>query len=139
MNPIDKDHFAGGAGIDQASRKGSEKHLAQLLNELPDIIEKEIDEDATGGLTIYDANAPCGFEILDVKVQARVTSSSGSVKLTDGTNDITDAIACDTDKVIARAGTIDDDYSTIAKNGSLKVVTNGSADRGLVTISVKKT
>lgn len=139
MNPIDKDHFAGGAGIDQASVKGSEKHLAQLLNELPDIIQKEIIIDGTAGIKIYDSNAPCGFQIFDVIVQARVTSGSGSVKLTDGTNDITDAIDCSTDKTIARAGTIDNDYSEIAKNGSLVLVTNGIADRGLVTILVKKT
>ncbi len=139
MNPIDKNHFGGGAGIDPSSIKGSEKHLAQLLNELPDIIQKEITADASAGLKIYDGNAPCGFEIFDVIVQARDTSGSGSAKLTDGTNDITDTIACDTDKVIARAATIDDAYSTIAKGGSLVIVTNGAADRALVTILVKKT
>lgn len=139
MNPINREHFAGGAGIDPVSIKGSEKHLAQLLNELPDIIQNEIIVDASAGKKIYDANAPCGFEIFDVIVQARATSGSGTVKLTDGTNDITDAIACDTDKAIARAGTIDNDYSTIALNGTLELVTNGAADRCLVTILVRKT
>jgi len=92
--------------------------------------------DATGGLAIFEANAPFAFEIIDVRVQARATSGGGTLKLTDGTNDITDTIACATDTNIDMADTIDDTYSTIAANGTLKVVANGAADRGLVTVYV---
>lgn len=140
MRQIDINSFAGGAGIDRGSIKGSEKHLASLMNEILGEIKivKEITVDATGGIKIFDSNAPCAFEVLDVIVQARVSNGSGSMKLTNGSNDITNAIACVTDKVIARAGTIDNDYSEIAKDGSLVIVANGAADRALVTIIVRK-
>jgi hypothetical protein len=74
------------------------------------------------------------MDIVDVVVRSKATSGSGSLKLTNGTNDISNAIACATDKAVARAGTVDSAYSTIAKGGTLKVVSNGSTDRGLITI-----
>ena len=103
----------------------------------PVFIEYDVEADATGGLSIFNANAPYKFEIVDVIVEARATSGSGTVKLTDGTNDITDTIACATDTAIDRAATIDDTYKTVLKNGTLKVVANGAADRGRITILAK--
>lgn len=140
MRQIDINSFAGGAGIDRGSIKGSEKHLAALMNEILGEIKivQEVTEDATGGLTIFDGDAPCAFEVLDVIVQARTSNGGGSMKLTNGSNDITDAIACVTDKVIGRAGTIDNAYSEIPVDGSLVIVSNGAADRALVTIIVRK-
>ena len=58
--------------------------------------------------------------------------------LSDGTTDITDAIACISDKAITRAGTIDDGKSTIEKNGTLDVTAAQAADRGLITVVAKK-
>lgn len=97
--------------------------------------EKAITADGTGGLDIFDvAGAPFALEVINVIAQARATSGSGTVKLTDGTNDISDAIAMATDKTSIKAGTIDDVYSTLAKGDSLQVVSNGANDRGLVTV-----
>ena len=88
-------------------------------------------------ILIFDANAPFKFEITDVIIQPRGASTSGTMKITDGTNDITDAIICAVDKTIGRASTIDDAYSTIGVNGTLEIVCAGNviADTiGLVTI-----
>lgn len=121
----------GDMALDVRQVSDSKKYMA-----IPIVINFAITADATGGLKIFDADAPMKFEILDVTVQARAASASGTAKLTDGTNDITDAMILAVDKVIVRAGTIDDVYSEIAASGTLTVVTNGAADRGLVTITV---
>jgi hypothetical protein len=105
---------------------------------IPIVINFEIGADATSGLKIFDANAPFKFEILDVVVQARAASASGTVTVSDGTTDITDAIVAAVDKVVTRAGTIDDAASEIAAGGSLVLTTNGAADRALVTLTVVK-
>lgn len=78
-------------------------------------------------VAVYTANAPRAFRITDVVVEATATNGSGTVKVTNGANDITNAIACDTDKAVTRAGTIDDAYSTIAAGGSLSIVVANSA------------
>lgn len=94
---------------------------------------------AASGLEIFNADVPFAFEIVDVIVQARATEGSGTLKITDGTNDITDLIACDTDKTRAVAATIDNAYSQIAVGGTLEVVCVGGtiADiQALVTILV---
>ena len=75
---------------------------------------------------IHNANAPYKYRILDAWSVAR-SADAGTWKLTDGTNDITDAVAVTaTDKTIDRAGTIDDAYHEIAASGSLSVVGDGS-------------
>ncbi|HCW08394.1 MAG TPA: hypothetical protein DGG95_13630 [Cytophagales bacterium] len=93
----------------------------------------------TGSATedIYSSNAPFAFEIVDVIVQPRGASTNGTMKVTDGTSDITNAMTCAVDKTIARAGTIDDAKSTIAVSGSLRVVCAGDTignTIGLVTV-----
>lgn len=94
-------------------------------------IEIDIEADATGG---KDIEMPEAGEILDVVVQCTAANGSGTVKLTDGTDDITDAIAMAVDKTIARAGTIDDAYSSLSKGDTLSAVANGASDRGKVTV-----
>ena len=75
---------------------------------------------------IHNANAPYKYRILDAWSVAR-SADAGTWKLTDGTNDITDAVAVTaTDKTINRAGTIDDVYHEIAASGSLSVVGDGT-------------
>jgi hypothetical protein len=81
---------------------------------------------------------PFGFEILDVIIQARASNGSGTYQIRKGTTAITNAIACDTDKAIARAASIDDAYSTIAVGDDLNVKANGTGDIGLVTIIAKR-
>jgi hypothetical protein len=82
----------------------------------------------TAGSTVqvHNANAPFKYRVLDAWSVAR-SADAGTWKLTDGTNDITDAVAVTaTDKTIDRAGTIDDAYYEIAADGSLSVVGDGS-------------
>lgn len=76
----------------------------------------------------FDANAPFAFEVVDAW-SVNQSADGGTWKITDGTNDITPALtvaASDTD--IDRAVKVDDAYSSIAKNGTLKVVATGSLD-----------
>jgi len=77
-------------------------------------------------IKIFNAAAPFKFEIVDVIIQPRGDSTSGTIKLTNGTNNITNTIACAADKTIGRATTIDDLYSEIAKNGTLQIVCAGN-------------
>ena len=82
----------------------------------------------TAGSTvaIFSSNAPFKFRVLDAWSVAKSTDA-GTVKITDGTDDITDAWAVTaTDKTINRAGTIDDAKYEIAAAGSLSVVGDGS-------------
>ena len=107
---------------------------------VPFVIQKAV---TTGAalVSIFNANAPFKLEILDVAIQCRNASANGTMKATDGTNDITDAIVCASAKAITRAGTIDNAYSTIAKGGSLEISCAGDtvADtQALVTILAVK-
>jgi hypothetical protein len=83
----------------------------------------------TAGSTVqvYDENAPFKFAVIDAWSIAK-SADGGTWKLTDGTNDITDAVGVTaTDKTINRAGTIDDAYNQIAAStGSLSVVGDGT-------------
>lgn len=101
---------------------------------VPFIVTFAVTADATGGLKIFDENAPVGLRIRDVIVECTAANASGTLKITDGTSDITNAIVCAVDKTITRAGTIDDAKSSIAEGGSLSVVANGASDRGTVTL-----
>lgn len=77
-------------------------------------------------VAVFNSDAPYKFEIIDAWSVAKSTDA-GTWKLTDGSNDITDAVAVTgTDKTIDRAGTIDDTYNQIAASGSLSVVGDGS-------------
>jgi hypothetical protein len=103
----------------------------------PVVICYDVVADAAGA-ALQTIPTPFGFEILDVKVQCRAANGSGSLILKHGTTAVTDAIACTTDKAIARAGSIDDAQSTIAAGDVLTVTANGASDRGLVTIIGKR-
>lgn len=88
-------------------------------------------------IKIFDADAPFAFELADVIVQPRGASVNGTVKITDGTSDITDAMVCAVDQTMARAGTIDDSKASIAEGGTLQIVCAGDAvanTKALVTI-----
>lgn len=94
-----------------------------------------ITADATSGLAV---SVPFDCTIVDVVVQCTTANASGTVTVSDGTNDITDAIVCAVDKTIVRAGTIDDAYSGLSEGDTLTFTTNGAADRGVVEVIVKK-
>ena len=87
---------------------------------------------------IHNADAPYKYEVIDAWSIAKSTDA-GTWKLTDGTNDITDAVAVTaTDKTINRAGTIDDSKSQIAESGSLSAVGDGSlADVDIYVMAVR--
>jgi hypothetical protein len=87
--------------------------------------------DATAGLAIA---VPYPMEILDVIVQCRAANVGGTLQLKNGATAINDAQICAVDKVITRAGTIDDAQSSLTPATVLKVFSNGAADRGLITI-----
>ncbi len=99
-------------------------------------ITYEISADASSGLTAFTADV--AIEVIDVVVQCRADSGSGTVTVRNGTSAITDAIACEVDTTIGRAGTVDDVYSTLAVGDLLTVITAGSADRGIVTVLARK-
>lgn len=76
----------------------------------------------TGTTTIFNANAPYAFKVIDGFIIC-TNNVAGTVKLTDGTNDITDTLTHGTtDKAIVRFATIDDAYHSIAVGGTLSVV-----------------
>ena len=105
------------------------------------VIITEIITTGAAEVKIFDAAAPFKFRILDVIIEPRGASTNGTMKITNGTNDITNAMTCAVDKTIARAGTIDDAYSTISAGGSLSVVCAGDAVAstiGRVTIIAEK-
>ncbi len=107
----------------------------------PIFLTYEITTGAATGLEIFKANAPFKFEILEVIIQARGASVNGTMKLTDGTNDITDTIVCAVDDTIGRAGTIDDSKATIDVDETLEVVCAGdviASTIGLVTVVIRK-
>ena len=75
---------------------------------------------------IHDADAPFKYRIIDAWSVA-TSADGGTWKVTDGSNDITDAVAVTgTDKTINRASTIDEGYHEIDAGGSLSVVGDGS-------------
>jgi len=120
----------------------SEVGIADVGINFPIFLTYEVTIGAATGLEIFKANAPFKFEIIDVIIQCRGTVAAGTMKLNDGTDDITDAIICAVDKVIDRVATIDDAKSTIDVNDTLEVICgsgNGIAGvKGLVTVVIKK-
>ena len=98
-------------------------------------ITKNITTDATGEQAV---TIPFACVVLDVIVQARASSGSGTVTLKAGATAITDAIDMVTDTAMTRAGTINDAVSTLAAGATVTVDTNGATDFGLVTIIVKR-
>ncbi len=83
----------------------------------------------TGGanITVMDGDVPMALEVIDFWAIGEGSGASDTVKLTDGTNDITDALDVSTDKGVVRASTIDDAYSAIAAGGTLALVVASAA------------
>lgn len=85
---------------------------------------------ATSSYDVYSGNAPFKFRIIDWWiVMIGAGASSDTAKLTDGTNDITDAVDVSSAAryAIVAGGEIDDAYHEIAKNGTLNVTTASGA------------
>ncbi len=90
-------------------------------------------------VTIFNSSAPFKMRIIDAWAVSTKDSNSGNWNITDGTNDITSAIAYSTsDKGISRATTLDDANYTINANGTLKLVSSEETDKAVVYISAIK-
>ena len=72
----------------------------------------------TGAASIAVTGLAEGDEIIDVMIIPTGASTNGTIKITDGTHDITNAMTCASDQTIARAGTINDAYSTLPAAGA---------------------
>jgi len=81
-------------------------------------VKQLVYEVTTGAAAIVVPTLKQGDEIVDVMVIATGASTNGTIKITDGTSDITNAMTCAVDKTIARAGTIDDAKSVLPAAGA---------------------
>lgn len=106
----------------------------EILAEV-DALFCSIEADATGEKAVP---IPFKCEVIDVIVQARATSGGGTATLKKGSNAITDAMVMAVDTTIVRAGTINDAYSTLNEGDAVSVDCANAADRGLVTILVRR-
>ena len=109
----------------------------QIMNLLT-IITLNLNKDSYVGAAGVAFTVPFNCTVLDVIVQAEVTSSSGTVTLSNNAVAVTNAIAMGTNKTIVRAGTIDQASAAFVKDDSFKIVTNAAADRGIVRLLVLK-
>ncbi len=118
--------------VSQKTELGSEVYAQQTIDSnTPRVIRYAVTADATGALSI---TVPYNMIIMDVWVECTTANASGTLTLRKATTAITDAMICAVDKVVVRAGTIDDAQSTILTTDSINVISNGAADRGIITI-----
>ncbi len=102
----------------------------------PKILVFPVTVDASGSIAI--TGLVVGDEVVAVSVICTVTQGSGTFVLeTGGDDDITDGIACATDKDIDYAATIDDDFSTLPASGAKVISVGGTAanTRGILIIT----
>lgn len=104
--------------------------LGDLIKGTPCVVKVTISADATGEKAV---TIPYDMEVIDVVVQCTASNGAGTLTLKNGTA-VTDAIACTTDTAIARAGTVDDRYSTLLTTSTVTVDANGANDRGIMWI-----
>lgn len=93
-----------------------------------------IDADATLGLT-FDPGYE--YKILDVVAYSTATVALATVTLSDGTNDITNAIDIDTISTRFAATTVDEVFASITGADVLTMTTASAADRCRLLITVK--
>ena len=116
----------------QKTEIGNEVLAQQTIDaNTPRVVRFAITANATGALSI---TIPYDMVILDVWVECTTASGGGTATLRKSTTAITDAMVMAVDKTMVHAGTIDDAQSTILTTDSINVITNGAADRGVVTI-----
>jgi len=90
-------------------------------------------------IDIFASNAPFKFMVQDVIVTPRNVSTNGTLKVTDGTNDITNAMVCAVSGTIVRAASIATAYNTINEGGSLRIVCAGDTvanTQAMVTVII---
>lgn len=122
--------------LNNASNPSNQKvQLGDAVYSAPVLLFGSIEADATSGLSI---TVPFALEVVQVIVQCRAASGSGTATLRNATTAVTDAIVMAVDKTNIEASTIDDAQSTFAAGGNMNVITNGAADRGLVTVVCRR-
>lgn len=86
-------------------------------------------------------------DVIGMIVHCTATNSNGDVYLTDGTNTISGTVTCDTADQVTGIGdldgaaapfTMDMTYISVAKGGTLALVTSNSAEGDVYIICVKK-
>lgn len=115
------------------SARSRKRQRSSLVSNL-DVITIDVTADASAGKTVA---LPFPIRIIDVVLIATATSALGTMKLTDGTHDITDAMACATLDTQARASTIDVTYSKLY-SGNIVAVGSAAAVRGTISIIVER-
>ena len=118
-----------GSAINQKIELGTEIKKFQDYGLV--VISGEITADATSGLSIP---IPFDVRIIDVIVNCTAANANGTVTLKNGSTAISDAIACVTNHVTARSGTLDDAQVSVGESDSILAVAHGAADRGVVSI-----
>ena len=116
---------------------------ALTLNGLSD--ERSLSSDASAGIPfvievqteaskttyrVWDKSCPKACRILDVwGIMTGAGAALDTIKVTDGTSDITNTVDLSAQSDTARfgVGTVDDGYADIAEGGSLQVVTASDA------------
>ena len=94
---------------------------------IPIVIRKELTAAVTTHVLV--ASLDYAIRVIDVEVKALSTPGGGgeTVKVTDGSSDITDTMAAATANTKARAATIDETKCELAAAGTLEAVTSGAA------------
>lgn len=110
-----------------------EQFPPSVISKLAYVCKVEV---TTGGNVGIEADIPVGAEIIGVTVVCTKTNGGGTMTVKTGATvpaDISDAIACATDKAIDYAATLDDAYNIVGSDG-VKVFANAAADAGNVYI-----
>lgn len=94
--------------------------------------------EAAANVTAVSFTVPVACEVVDIIVQTRAANAAGTATVRKVATAISDAMIMAVDKVIVRAGTIDDAQSTLAAGDNVNVITNGAADRGFVTLVCRR-
>ena len=104
--------------------------LGALNQVTPVTVKCAITADASSGLAF---EVPFPMNIYEVVAVCTTANASGTATVSDGTNDISDAVAMAVLDAVDRASTIDSTYSSVS--GSITVTTNGANDRGVVYVT----
>lgn len=107
---------------------------ANINNSIELVID--ITSDASGGLSY---RVPRAGVVTDVEVVCTAANGGGTVTVRKGTDAISDAIACAVLDTVARAATLDQDFTTFAAGDTISVITNGAGDRGKVIVQFSAT
>ncbi len=87
--------------------------------------------------TVIVANLPFKVRLIDAWAVRTEAANAGTFKVTDGTNDITDAVVqAAVDEDVDRATQIDDARHEVAAGGTLEVVATGAGNAPIVYVMV---